>query len=791
MADNNLNFMQGGGEMGELIRATDWSNTPIGPPESWPAPLRSSVSLMLNNLFPMYIAWGPGYTQLYNDGYRPILGESKHPQAIGLGTQETFPEIWETIGPMFTGVMQGKAVGFPDFRLVLERNGFPEECFFDFCYSPIRYEDGTVGGVLVTVIEITEKHKAYHSLDEANRKLEAAQAETRKERDRLKRFFMQAPAGICVLEGPKFIFELVNPLYQQLFQGRELMGRPLFEALPELKGHAIQDILQEVIRTGRTFQGNQILVPLAHTADGPLEDRYFDFIYQARLTHDNRVDGVLVFVYEVTETVRGHKRIEESEKRFRTLVEQAPVALLVNRGENLVFDIVNQPMIDIIGKGDQIKGKSWNEAIPELIGQPIVDQLYRTYRTGAEFRGLEVPIMLNKTGRPEQHYFNLVYRPLVEEGKITGLLQSAVDVTEQVNARKTLERAKDSLALALSAAELGTFDLDLLTGDLHWDERCRTLFGISHNRPVSYENDFLAGLYPDDKERVIRVIDQVMDIDIDNGNYDIEYRTIGAEDGQLRWLRAKGKAYFDEKKRPVRFTGTVLDISQQKTNEMRKNDFIGMVSHELKTPLTTLTAVMQIAALKLKDSENKQLASAIERGNVQVKRMTSMIKGFLDISRLESGKLVIEKTNFDLHQLLLEVVNELKLIVTGHDITLSNSPRLIINADRDKISSVISNLINNAVKYSPNGKPINVTCQRTKGEIIVAVRDQGIGIRQEDLAQIFDRYYRVNAHDMRNIAGFGIGLYLSSEIVKVHHGRIWAESVPGTGSIFYFALPAP
>ncbi len=737
----------------------------------------------------MYIAWGREYTQLYNDGYRPILGATKHPQAMGISTKETFSEIWHIIGSMFAGVMKGEAVGFPDFMLPLERNGYVEECYFDFCYSPIRYDDGTVGGILVTVIEITEKYKAFQALDAAKRELEISQAETKKEGDRLKRFFMQAPAGICILGGPELVFELVNPLYQQLFPGRNLLGRPLLDAVPEIAGQPIWDILQEVYRSGKTYDGHNLLIPLARTDDGPVEDRYFDFIYQARLNQDNQVDGILVFVYEVTEMALIHQRVEESEKRFRTMIDQAPVALLVNKGDDLIFDVVNQPMIDMIGKGDSIKGKAWHEAIPELIGQPVVDQLYKTYRTGEEWRGNEVPIILSNNEEPELRFFNLIYRPLVEDGKITGLLQSAVDVTEQVNARKDLEQAKDTLNLAISAAELGMFDMDLRKGTMFWDERCRTLFGISHKNPVTYEGDFINGLHPDDRERVLKVIDDVFDITVDNGNYDVEYRTVGVDDKKVRWIRAKGKAYFNENSQPIRFIGAVLDITEQKTDEMRKNDFIGMVSHELKTPLTTLTAVMQVASVKLKESENKPLLNAIERGNVQVKRMTGMIKGFLDISRLESGKMVMEKQLFNMEKLLHEVIDELKMLEKGHEIKLSNCSPVLVNADRDKISSVISNLVNNAVKYSPAGKTITISCEQINDEVMVTVRDEGVGIKQQDLALIFDRYYRVNAHDMRNIAGFGIGLYLSNEIIKHHNGRLWAESRPGIGSTFYFTLP--
>lgn len=143
--------------MGEMIRAIDWGLTPVGPVSQWPQSLRTSISIMLNAHFPMYIAWGTEFTQFYNDGYRPILGSTKHPQAMGLSTRITFAEIWHIIGPMFEGVMEGKAVGFEDFMLPLDRHGYTEECYFIFSYSPIKQENGQTGGVLVTVTETTQR----------------------------------------------------------------------------------------------------------------------------------------------------------------------------------------------------------------------------------------------------------------------------------------------------------------------------------------------------------------------------------------------------------------------------------------------------------------------------------------------------------------------------------------------------------------------------------------------------------------------------------------------------------
>jgi signal transduction histidine kinase/DNA-binding response OmpR family regulator len=180
--------LAGGGEMGALMRAIDWSTTPVGPVDAWPQSLRTALSILLETGFPMYIAWGPEFTQFYNDGYRPILGSTKHPAAMGRSTRETFAEIWDIIGPMFAGVMTGTPTTVVDFLLPLDRHGFAEECYFIFSYSPIRQENGHVGGVLVTVTETTERVLG-------ERRLKATQALAARTRD------AKTVAEACAISG--------------------------------------------------------------------------------------------------------------------------------------------------------------------------------------------------------------------------------------------------------------------------------------------------------------------------------------------------------------------------------------------------------------------------------------------------------------------------------------------------------------------------------------------------------------------------------------------------------------
>src|SRR5579863_4627121 len=178
VSDKNYPFLEGGGEMGDMIRSFNWSETALGSPDTWPMALRQAVSIVLTANFPMLICWGKEYTQLYNDSFRPINGVTKHPQALGASAKDTYAEIWETIGPMFAGVMSGKTIGFPDFMVPLDRNGYPEECYFDFSYSPINMEDGRAGGVLVICVETTEKVNSLKKLSSLNDQQLATNEET-------------------------------------------------------------------------------------------------------------------------------------------------------------------------------------------------------------------------------------------------------------------------------------------------------------------------------------------------------------------------------------------------------------------------------------------------------------------------------------------------------------------------------------------------------------------------------------------------------------------------------------
>lgn len=275
-----------------------------------------------------------------------------------------------------------------------------------------------------------------------------------------------------------------------------------------------------------------------------------------------------------------------------------------------------------------------------------------------------------------------------------------------------------------------------------------------------------------------------------NGEKIDHYETIRrTADGRRIDVSLTISPIHDKEGRVIGVSKIARDISEQKRDDQRKNDFIGMASHELKTPLTSLTALVQVLHQKLKVHDDPFVPQALNKAHLQTKKMSSLINGFLNVSRLESGKLEIVKQDFDLTELAKEQLEEIRLTVSSHTFMFEPDNVVTVLADREKIGSVISNLLTNAVKYSPKGKLINITCIMRDGQALFSVQDEGMGIKAQDLPRIFDRYYRAGSEHTRHISGFGVGLYLSAEIIQRHDGRIWAESQKGVGSTFFFYLP--
>jgi two-component system sensor histidine kinase VicK len=476
--------------------------------------------------------------------------------------------------------------------------------------------------------------------------------------------------------------------------------------------------------------------------------------------------------------------LSESEARFRGFFEQAPLGMCVLRGIELITEYANDNILKLWGKSrKEVIGIAQEDAMPELgLQKTILKRVKDIFKTGE-------PLVLNelKISTPiADGYFIAMYQPLKnDKNEVTRILVIIKDITEQVNFKKELLKAKEILKIAMDASEMGSWNIDIESKKILLSERAQQIYELESNRLGIEEAKSL--INPNDIALLTSSIRKALH---NRMAFNIEYQiNLNGANNKTKWLRTAGKAYYNEEGKAVYIAGAVLDITEHKQDEIRKNDFIGMVSHELKTPLTALSAYVQLLQFKLKETDNQFTIETLDKINVQLKRMSLMIDGFLNVSLLESGKILLSKTDFDLVELIKTIAEENRVILPSHFIQVIGLEEIIVNADREKIGNVINNLISNAAKYSKKESLIAIKCERKNGEVIVSVEDEGIGIKENNIPKLFDRFFRVESLDTQTIAGFGVGLYICAEVMERHQGKIWVESKFGKGSTFYFSLP--
>ncbi|CAN5685986.1 hypothetical protein BH10PSE5_BH10PSE5_23150 [soil metagenome] len=302
-------FLSDGGELGAMMRAHDWSTSPLGAPDTWPQSLRSVVGLLLGSKFPMFVAWGPELGFLYNDAYGEVLG-AKHPDALGKRFIDIWSEIWPDISPLIDAAMAGEATFREDLPLRMHRRGFDEDTWFTFSYSPVRDESGAVAGMFCACQETTARI--------VSERREAA------DKERQRRMFKQAPGFICTLSGPDHVFDFVNTAYERLFGARGFLGRPARDCFPDLEGQGFFELLDTVYGSGRRHVALGAMIRLRAAPDGPEEDRFLDFIYEPMTDETGKVIGIFCEGHDVTEAQRAQQALRESEEDYRYAAELNP-----------------------------------------------------------------------------------------------------------------------------------------------------------------------------------------------------------------------------------------------------------------------------------------------------------------------------------------------------------------------------------------------------------------------------------------------------------------------------------
>ena len=411
--------------------------------------------------------------------------------------------------------------------------------------------------------------------------------------------------------------------------------------------------------------------------------------------------------------------------------------------------------------------------------ETLVDDIRKVIDTGE--------IIIQEIESNEGKIYQVMTSPYTKQtSKETyGAIITFYDITELKKTQKDLDSNNAMLRLATESAEMGTWSINIQTREYIVSPRINELYGFYPDDEMIYEN-VIGQIVQEQRGIVSDMVERSIKSD---GKIDTEHAVIGFRDGKLRWVRSIGNVTHNKAGKPEYLTGVSLDITEKKLSELRKSDFLSIASHELKTPLTSLQAIIQMLNAKAKKAEDTFSSGAFDQANKQLKKITALINSFLTVSRLEAGKISLNKEKFDIKALIEETLHEVKLLNPFYNFTLNSVSKTLIHADREKIGSVLTNLLSNAVKYSPKGKNIEISCKRVENTLQIEIKDEGVGIDLMHQKKLFDRYYRVESTQTQTISGFGIGLYLSAEIIKLHQGKIWVESKKGQGSTFIFDLP--
>lgn len=479
---------------------------------------------------------------------------------------------------------------------------------------------------------------------------------------------------------------------------------------------------------------------------------------------------------------------QREKKIFSTIFEKAPAFIAILRGQNHIFEMANHAYYQMIGGYRDIIGKSVLDALPELKGQGFAKKLDSVLNSGEPHVENEIAVQLIRTpgGPLEDRYINFVFQPITEpNGSVSGIFIHGFDVTEQVLSRIELQRSQERLTLAQKAGNVGTFEWLLEEDKMIWTPELEALYGFNPGSFNGTYKEWESRIYPDDKTPVNKALKDA----IRNGTqFHKEFR-IHTPAGDERWLLGKGDVYYGDNGKPIRMVGVNIDITERKALERQKDNFLGIASHELKTPVTSIKAYTQVLESMFRKKGDAKAADQLAKMDAQVDKLTNLIADLLDVTKIQSGRLLFERELFAFNQLVEEVVEEIQRTTNKHKLAKALAENKKILGDRERIGQVITNFITNAIKYSPKADTINIFTETNDKYVTLKVQDFGVGIPKEKQDKVFEQFFRVSGPKQDTFPGLGLGLYISSEIIKREGGTIWVESEVGKGSTFCFKLP--
>lgn len=735
----------GGGEMGVRMRVHDWAQTPLGPVEGWPQSLRTTVSILLNSRSPMCIFWGPQLAKLYNDSYRPILGATKHPAALGQPGPQVWPEIWDTIGPMAEHVLiTGEAAGCDDLLLFMRRNDYLEEVYFTCSYSPIRDETGGIGGLFCACTETTARILADRR-QRALRDLEA-QASAAKTAEDACRLALDALAAHAA-DIPFVLLYLIDKdaTLAHLVGAAGLPPGTL--ASPECvdvgAAGAAGWPLASVTSTGQAQQVGNLAARFGPIAAGPWPESPHTALMLPIVSPSQDLPAGILIV-----GVSARRALDDDYRSF--------------------FDLIAKQIATVIANAHAHEEQRQLYAAEQQARRAAE----RTARLQA------VTAALAEALTPAQ-----VAEVIVAQG-LTALGARAGSMAVLADSNTTIEILR----------EFG-YDAELISA---WRR-----FSVDRPSPMGEAVRTAAPIWLESPaERAARYPELAPTSSGDGSWVALPLLAKG------RPIGAIGLSFAEPRQFEADDQAFMLTLAQQCAQALdrarlyaeteaavaARDELLSVVSHDLKNPLATIKGYAQLLRrriARIDSPESARLLDGLNKIDGATTRMSEQIAELLDTARLHASQpLDLDRQPLDLVELIQQVTAEHQQTTQQHTIQLTSAVEQLIGSyDMVRVERVFANLLRNAIKYSPQGGEIAVELtHEPSGWAVVVVRDQGIGIPADDLPRVFERFHRAG-NVAGQIQGTGIGLSSAHQIIEQHGGTIGVISEEGVGSAFTVRLP--
>jgi len=640
----------------------------------------------------------------------------------------------------------------------------------------------------------------------------------------LEYFIKKAPVGIAVYKGPDFIIEAANDRVLEMWGKTfdQVKGKTLTDIFPEI---ITQEYTRELYKVsvekflkGETFTVNE--EEFAFERKGRPYKGWYNCTYEPlKDPHGNRT-GIIAVVNEVTDQVMARKKIEESEEKFRTLATEFPLFVWLT-DDKLQSTFLNKAGLEYfnVPPTTNIGELSWKK----FIHTNDIERVLAVMNDAARDHKSYTLTMRLKNGRTgEYRWFVDNGVPQYFNGKFTGFIGTSMDIHEQKTADEKVRESEERFRFLFDSNVLPVAFWHI-SGEIYdANYSFLNLMGYTREEMQQGELNWRKFTLPEDapshEEKVRQAAEgkTVAPYQAQYINKRGEFVSSLVGYAMLTGSKEKGIAFMQDI-RKIKEVEAALRQSEEKyrqlsmnleekvnegTEELRKlneadklkSDFIKMASHELKTPVTSIKGYTQLILSALKEDESKisplLIRSSLISVDKQVTRLTRLMSELLDLSKIETGMLVLSKEIFNLNELVIETVQDIIYTNSKHNINVFHDFECHVDGDKDRIGQVLINFLTNAIKYSPNSDKVEVWVRQSeKDRVSVSVKDFGIGIEEKDHEKIFERFYRVGGKEEQTFPGFGIGLFIAKEIIQRHDGIIGLVSQKGKGSIFTFTLP--